>query len=118
MTLHQILKVYAPKRKFCRNYNYRSLIVNVLLTLGPHAVFIEFCKKLWVNFVRCLQPINKSEIPRLFFIKSLVFCFCCQPQHILVSLYKIPFLSFLNLSVTKGNMLNFMSIVYIQSDVS
>ena len=42
--LHQILKVYAPKRKFRRNYNYRSLIVKALLTLGLHAVFIEFCK--------------------------------------------------------------------------
>ena len=42
--LHQILKVYAPKRKFWINYNYRGLIVNVLLTLGLHAVFIEFCK--------------------------------------------------------------------------
>ena len=42
--LHQILKVYAPKRKFWRNYNYRGLIVKVLLTLGLHAVFIEFCK--------------------------------------------------------------------------
>ena len=42
--LHQILKVYAPKRKFGRNYNYRGLIVKVLLTLGLHAVFIEFSK--------------------------------------------------------------------------
>ena len=42
--LHQTLKVYAPKRKFWRNYNYRGLIVKVLLTLGLHAVFIEFCK--------------------------------------------------------------------------
>ena len=42
--LHQILKVYAPKRKFWRNYNYRGLIVKVLLTLGLHAVFIELCK--------------------------------------------------------------------------
>ena len=41
---HQILKVYAPRRKFWRNYNYRGLIVKVLLTLGLHAVFIEFCK--------------------------------------------------------------------------
>ena len=44
--LHQILKVYAPKRKFWRNYNYRDLIVKVLLTLGCHAVFIEF----WKNY--------------------------------------------------------------------
>ena len=36
--LHQILKGYAPKRKFWRNYNYRSIIVKVLLTLGLHAV--------------------------------------------------------------------------------
>ena len=42
--LHQILKVYAPKRKLWRNYNYRDLIVKVLLTLGLYAVFIEFCK--------------------------------------------------------------------------
>ena len=42
--LHQILKVYAQKRKFWRNYNYRGLIVKVLLTLGLRAVFIEFCK--------------------------------------------------------------------------
>ena len=42
--LHQILKVYAPKRKFWRNYNYRCLIVKVLLTFGLHADFIEFCK--------------------------------------------------------------------------
>ena len=42
--LHQILKVYAPKRKFWRNYNYRGFIVKVLLTLGLHAVFIEFYK--------------------------------------------------------------------------
>ena len=42
--LHQILKVYAPKTKFGRNYNYRGLIVKILLTLGLHAVFIEFCK--------------------------------------------------------------------------
>ena len=41
---HQILKVYAPKRKFLRNYNYHGLIVKILLTLGLHAVFIEFCK--------------------------------------------------------------------------
>ena len=41
---HQILKVYAPKRKFWRNYNYHSLMVKVLLTLGLHAVFIEFRK--------------------------------------------------------------------------
>ena len=42
--LHQIPTVYAPKRKFWRNYNYRGVIVKVLLTLGLHAVFIEFCK--------------------------------------------------------------------------
>ena len=42
--LHQILKVYAPKSKFGRNYNYHGLNVKVLLTLGLHAVFIEFCK--------------------------------------------------------------------------
>ena len=42
--LHQTLKVYAPKSKFCRNYIYRGLIVKVLLTLGLHAVFIECCK--------------------------------------------------------------------------
>ena len=41
---HQILKVYASKRKFCRNYNYCDHIVKVLLTLGLHDVFIEFCK--------------------------------------------------------------------------
>ena len=41
--LHQILKVYAPKRKFLRNYNLCGLIVKFLLTLGLHAVFIEFC---------------------------------------------------------------------------
>ena len=40
--LHQIMKVYAPKSKLWRNYNYRDL--KVLLTLGLHAVFIEFCK--------------------------------------------------------------------------
>ena len=44
--LHQILKVYAPKRKFSRNYNYRGLNVKVLLTFGLHAVFIEFFKVL------------------------------------------------------------------------
>ena len=27
-----------------KNYNYGGLIVKVLLTLGLHAVFIEFCK--------------------------------------------------------------------------
>ena len=42
--LHQILNVYATKRKFGRNNNYGGLIVRVLLTLGLHAVFIEFCK--------------------------------------------------------------------------
>ena len=42
--LHQILKVYAPKRKFWRNYNYRGLTVKFLLTHGLHVVFIEFCK--------------------------------------------------------------------------
>ena len=42
--LHQILKVYAPKRKFWRNYNYRGLSVKVLLTLGLHAVSTELCK--------------------------------------------------------------------------
>ena len=42
--LHQILKVYVPKRKLGRNDNYRCLIVKVLLTLDLHAVFIEFCK--------------------------------------------------------------------------
>ena len=42
--LHQIMKVYAPKRKFWRSYNFRGLIVKYLLTLGLHAVFIEFCK--------------------------------------------------------------------------
>ena len=42
--LHQLIKVYAPKRKFGRNNNYRGLIVKVLLTLGLHAVFIGFCK--------------------------------------------------------------------------
>ena len=42
--LCQILKVYVPKRYFLRNYNYHVLIVKVLLTLGLHAVFIEFCK--------------------------------------------------------------------------
>ena len=41
--LHQILKGYAPKRKFWRNYNYRGLIVKLLLTLGLRAVFIKFC---------------------------------------------------------------------------
>ena len=41
---HQILKVYAPKSKFWRNYNFRGLIVKVLLTLGLYAVFIDFCK--------------------------------------------------------------------------
>ena len=42
--LHQILKLSAPKRKFWINCNYCGLIVKVLLTLGLHAVFIEFCK--------------------------------------------------------------------------
>ena len=42
--LHQILNVYAPKGKFWRNYTYRGHIVKVLLTLGFHAVLIEFCK--------------------------------------------------------------------------
>ena len=42
--LHLILKVYAPKRKFWRNYNSHGLIVKGVLTLGLHAVFIEFCK--------------------------------------------------------------------------
>ena len=42
--LHLILKVYAPKRKFQRNYNYHGLIVKVVVTLGLDAVFIEFCK--------------------------------------------------------------------------
>ena len=42
--LHQIMKVYAPKKKVLRIYNYHGLIVKVLLTLGLHAVFIEFCK--------------------------------------------------------------------------
>ena len=45
--LHRILKVYAPKRKFWRNYNYRSLNVKVLLNLGLHAFFIEYCKIYW-----------------------------------------------------------------------
>ena len=42
--LHQILKVYAPKRRFWRNCNYPSNMVKVLLILGHYAVFIEFCK--------------------------------------------------------------------------
>ena len=42
--LHQILQVYAPKRKFGINYNYPGLIVKVTLTLGLHAVFIDFLK--------------------------------------------------------------------------
>ena len=33
--LHQSLKVYAPKRKLWRNYNYHGLIVKVLLTWPP-----------------------------------------------------------------------------------
>ena len=41
--LHQILNS-VEKRKFWRNYNYSGLIVKVLLTLGLHAVIIEFCK--------------------------------------------------------------------------
>ena len=45
---HQILKVCALKR----NNNYRSLIVKVLLTLGLHAVFIEFFLKIMGNFCR------------------------------------------------------------------
>ena len=45
------------------------------------------------NFVRCLQPINKSEIPRLFFIKSLEFFFVVYHNKFLVSLKSfIPFL--------------------------
>ena len=68
--LHQILKVYAPKRKFLRNYNYCGLIVKVLLSLGIHVDFIEFCK---IYGLFLLQPIIKSEIPRLFFIRLLVF---------------------------------------------
>ena len=42
--LHQNMKVYAPKRNFRRKYNYPGLSVEVLLTLGLYAVFIEFCK--------------------------------------------------------------------------
>ena len=42
--LHQILKVYSPKKKFWRNYNYRGLIIKGLLTLGLLDVYIEFCK--------------------------------------------------------------------------
>ena len=34
----------CSKEKFLRNYNYHGLIVKVLLTLGLHAVFIEFVK--------------------------------------------------------------------------
>ena len=34
----------CSKEKVLKNYNYRGLIVKVLLTLGLHAVFIEFCK--------------------------------------------------------------------------
>ena len=42
--LHQILKVRDQKRNFWRNYNFRGLIVKVLLTIGLHGVFIEVCK--------------------------------------------------------------------------
>ena len=41
------------------------------------------------NFVWCLQPISKSKIPWLFFIKSLVFCFLFSISQ------KFPFLPFL-----------------------
>ena len=42
--LHQILKVYAPKKKVFKKLKLSGLIVKVLLTPGLHAVFIEFCK--------------------------------------------------------------------------
>ena len=35
---------YAQKKIVWRNDNYRDLIVKVLLTLGLHVVFNEFCK--------------------------------------------------------------------------
>ena len=41
---HHIQKMYAPKTIFRRNDNYHDLIVVVLLTLGLHFVFFEFCK--------------------------------------------------------------------------
>ena len=41
---HQILRVYALKTIVCRNDNYRDLTVKVLVALGLHVVFFEFCK--------------------------------------------------------------------------
>ena len=32
------------QRESLRNYKHRGFIVKILLTLGVHAVFIEFCK--------------------------------------------------------------------------
>ena len=76
---HQIMKVYAPKRMFWRNYNYRCLIVKILLTLGLHAVFIEFCK-IYGYFCKVFAAYKQVSDSTAFFIKSLVFCFCCLPQ--------------------------------------
>ena len=41
---HQILKVYAPNTIFEKVTTIMALIVDVLLTLGIHGVFFEFCK--------------------------------------------------------------------------
>ena len=53
VTLHQILKVFASKRKFLRSYNNRRLIEKVLLTLGLHAISLNFVKFMGNCFKVC-----------------------------------------------------------------
>ena len=67
-----VLKKLHLSRTYCKSY----------ADSWPPCCFHWILLNLWLIFVRCLQPINKSEISQLFFIKSLVFCSCCPPQYI------------------------------------
>ena len=92
--LHQILKVYVPKRKIWRNYKFHGIFVKNLLTLGLHAVFIEFCKILG-NFCKVFAAYKQVREFTAFYYLIAGILFCCLPQYIFGICQKIPFLPFL-----------------------
>ena len=72
----KVLKKLQLSRPYCKSF----------ADSWPPCYVHCFLSNLWVIFVRCLQPINRSEIPRLFFIKLPVFCFYGLLHEYLVSL--------------------------------
>ena len=93
--LHQILKVYAPKRKF----NLKKLQIlrpycKMLLTFGLHAVFIEFCK-IYGYFCKVIAAYKQARDSTDFFYQIAGILLLLSTTIKFWHLSKVSFLAFL-----------------------